>query len=132
MKEIKLNNEEYALFKVNKEDYNFHIKDGEFQHLCWTDLNSKTCQTYDESYFYNKYKIIGVLSDILKDEDICKELVEEIVEDEYQGYKHYHNKGIMNENDWCSHYIEATDSFLSYLQSIDLDLTKQFLLIQKL
>lgn len=114
MKEIKLNNREYLL--VDIEDDDDIIFDG---------IESRIMS------YHKEYKKIGKVSDILKDEDVCKGLVElfSITRLSQFGYKDY-LKSIPNaENFTCK---TATDSFLSYLQSIDLDLNKEYLLIQKL
>jgi len=80
------------------------------------------------------HKIIGKISHILKDEDICKELVE------FYDYKES-NKWFIELIMWKDYNFQlneeelfdfdfARDSFLSYLQSINLDLTKNWILIK--
>jgi hypothetical protein len=77
---------------------------------------------------------LGMISNILKDEKICKGLVEsKRIKESWSDnmatvYLNYSRKlsliGL-----YCQ---QSTDSFLSYLESVDLDMTKEYLLIQKL
>lgn len=78
---------------------------------------------------YNKdirvhYEIVGSITKLGEFDFDCKNYVEEVIQDEYQGYKHYHNKQFMSEDDWCSHYTEPKESFISLLQSKGIFLEK--------
>jgi len=69
---------------------------------------------------YDGYTGVGRVSDILKDEEICKTLVEENKEFLYENYMSDNAKAGFN---------NATASFKSWLESIGLDMNKQWLMI---
>jgi len=112
MKEITLNNKEYKLIPIDKSD-----------DIMFDDIEGRIMS------FHKGYKKIGRISDILKDEDICKGLVGLPL----FKYDIYNNGKLI----WIpiekvdGFKWKATDSFLSYLISIKLYLTKEYLLIQK-
>jgi len=78
--------------------------------------------------YYDKYTGVGRVSDILKDEEICKTLVESInVCDGHFSSKKSHKEYI---NYLGGHYyLSAIESFQSWLKSIGLDMNKQWLMI---
>ncbi len=92
-------------------------------------------EMYQELYT----NINDTLNSILKSNDTTivyeldqENIVEEIIQDEYQGYKHYHNKLYQTEDDWTSYYVEAKESLQSLIQSLGLDVNKNYLILQKL
>ena len=112
MKEITLNNKKYKLILINKYD-----------DIMFDNIEGRIIS------FHKGYKKIGRISDILKDEDICKGLM--IKDNWSKPYSHLWTKHNADKEKECWWVSTATDSFLSYLQSIDLDLTKEYLLIKK-
>lgn len=138
MKKITLNGKEYLLLDIP--DDTIRKKLGIFcgdKNVNWklTKLCKKPFINFNANgkVIYNErlpitfqYLLIGKISDIVNDEDVCKELVEQ---QWGTNYKDYDKVGKQN-NPFM--FEKATDSFLSYLQSIGLDMTKQYLLIQKL
>jgi len=138
MKEITLNNKNYLLVEVPDDAHDFYIND-----IGCIRYSIGSMSSVIEPIKIGKYlekdndKLIGKISDILKDEEICKGLVENIeFGDKEIYYKLLYNNYIANCRDYRdiidAAYEKATDSFLSYLQSIDLDLNKNYLLIEKL
>ena len=123
-----LNNLNYLLGEVPDDAYDFRYKtmpDEQKQlvgNIKDEDGNIGTCYINDNP----QGEIIGKISNILKDEDVCKGLVKE---GSYM--KTYHNY-ITNDTHKSNQLPTATKSFSSYLHSIDLDLNKSWLLIQKL
>jgi hypothetical protein len=137
MREITLNNKNYLLVRVPNDVTWFEISENNLGNFINKELGIVSQQFleygrdkikyYDADNFYlpkGKWKIVGKISDILKDEDICKGLVEDFIFNKIEGFTNYLYEFIPE--------LKATDSFLSWLESIELDLTKQFLLIQKL
>jgi len=134
MQEITLNNQNYLLVETRK-GYTCRISMHNDHLRCMEDTigNSSRMNYIDlpEINEDQEYKLIGKISDILKDEDVCKGLIlkidfehpidsNKIVGSSYNDYtndENFHNK--------------ATDSFQSYLRSINLDMSKQYLLIKK-
>jgi len=129
MQEIILNNKNYILINLGKASWNpnlpSHIthpmEDGRtISEPIYTEFFDKPGS---QRYIINKSEIIGMVSNILKDEDICEGLVKKVMNGQH--YQNYNYKSITDR--WVK---TATDSLLSYLQSIDLDLTKEYLLIK--
>ena len=124
MQEIKLNGKNYLLVEVPNGafDFRYKIMPDEQKQLVGTikdeDGNIGTCYIRD----ITQGRIIGTISNIIKDENVCKGLIEENREFLYKNY--------ISDNDKAG-FNNATNSFLSYLQSIDLDMTKEYLLIEK-
>ena len=138
MKEIILKGKNYLLVEVTIDAYSFRYKKmpDKQKQLVGTikdeDGNIGTCYIRENP----QGKLIGVLSDILKNENICKRLVENF---NYKTLDKWGNELIMwkdynyqFDNEELFDIDYATDSFLSYLQSIGLDLSKNWVLIQKL
>jgi hypothetical protein len=133
MKEITLNNKEYLLVEVPNDAYDFYLSNN--RHVGYTTLyfwsslirkhHNNTNQLSKEAWDIKRdnYTIVGKLSNILKDEDVCKGLVDK----SNKGTKRYKNYKTFRYGS-----ITAVKSFLSYLQSIHLNLTKSWILIQKL
>jgi len=152
MIEITLNNKNYLLVEVPEDGKNYKVG-------IWSDnsttleFQSDTFKMDYDSYEINvseknqlkeitlsmnsiKTKLIGKISDILKDEDICKELVEFY---DYKASNKWFTELIMwkdynfqlNEEEVFD-FDYARDSFLSWTQSINLDLSKNWILIKKL
>jgi len=130
MKEITLNNKNYLLVEVPNDAYDFRYKimPDEQKQLIGTikddNGNIGTCYIRENP----QGKTIGIISDILKDEDICEGLVEsspsEICKKRigtygFKVYDHPHTTA-----------FTATYSFQSWIQSIDLDMTKSYALIE--
>ena len=111
MKEITLNNKEYKLIPIDKSD-----------DIMFDNIEGRIMS------FHKGYKKIGRISDILKDEDICHNLAYNELKS--VGYVYLDWQQPDNEKRPYK-FDKSTDSFLSYLKSIDLDITKQYLLIQK-
>lgn len=121
MKEIILNNQNYLLVEIPDDATNERIY---IEGTLFVDTPLKKAVIICN--LKTSCKIIGALSNILKDEEICKGLVNIILTSTLSII--YYESFDRNRNS----FYKATDSFLSYLQSIDLDMTKQYLLIQKI
>jgi hypothetical protein len=125
MQEIPLNNKEYLLVEVPDDATDFRYDSWFTRYI----NHSKGGIKLDVNT-----KIIGKISDILKDEDICKGLVEsKRIKESWNSSMTTVYLNYIPKEDLIGIYCQqATDSFLSYLQSINLDLIKSWLLIQKL
>jgi hypothetical protein len=140
MQEITLNNKKYLLVEVPDDAHDFGFMSHNNSLFYW--LNSIRTISGGKGgmvkleYNVNNLKLIGKVSDILKNEDICKELVEFKLETLYpEGFESFTDGGYRNYEIHSSPYYncrKAEQSFLFYLQSINLYLTKSCLLIQKL
>jgi len=131
MKEITLNNKEYLLVEIPFDTYDIRYKtmpDNTKQLVGTIKDNSGnigTCYIRENP----QGKLVGKISDILKDEDICHNLAYNELKS--VGYVYLDWQQPDNEKRPYK-FDNPSDSFTSYLQSINLDLTKQYLLIQKL
>jgi len=121
MKEITLNNKNYLLVEVSDDAFDFNVAAGNIMFL-YHDLDIHPNGFELIKYDNNDLLLIGKISDILKDEEICKGLVEE--------NKAFLYKNYMSDNDKAG-FNNATFSFISYLQSINLDMSKEYLFIRK-
>ena len=128
MKKITLNNKKYVLVEVPAGAYDFIIlSNGIYFTLQYfisgvlqTELNFAP---FSES---EQFSVVGKISNIINNEDICKELVElDCAKDWSMGYFDY---ATVNKS-W---YGNPCNSFLSYLKSINLDMTKEYSLIRTL
>jgi len=118
MQEITLNNKRYLLVEVPNEDVNTSSY--------YDKLYTKYVNNSQGSISFNAYTdIIGKTSSIIKDENICKKLVKE------GSYMRTYFNYITNDTHKSNQLHTAIDSFKSYLKSIKLDLTKNYLLIQR-
>jgi len=130
MKEVILNNKNYLLVEIPDSARRFEITTQtdviETRYYLWA-INMVTLYLTTNV----KPKIIGKVSDILKDEEICKGLVELANEQMVDTGNKLHYKDHRSAS-WELDYDKATDSFKSWLESIELDTTKQYLLIQQL
>ena len=150
MQEITLNDKKYLLVVVPTDGKNFKTS-------IWSD-NSTTLEFQSNTFVmeYDSFEInvseekqlkeitlsmnriktmiIGKISDILKHEMMCKDLVEffnyktpdkwgkELIMWKDYNY-HFNNEDLFD-------FDYAKQSFLSYIQSINLDMTKEYLLIK--
>jgi len=129
MKEITLNNQNYLLVELPSDATDIHeiyINDVGCIRYTIGHMSSVIEPVQIGEYLEkNKHQLIGKISEILKDEEICKGLVE-------------HKKLTDTIFLFCSYtsknpcHLKATDSFKSYLESINLEMSKQYLLIKKL
>lgn len=110
--------------------------------------NSKGTSTItikDEEYlieYGTKDLILGKLSKILQNEELCSEIVEQHNSFFWKVPRFYnylkYPKANINEltksipYDNLFEFFKATDSFKSFLQSINVDMSKEYLLISKL
>jgi len=153
MKQVTLNNQNYLLVEVPADAYDFNWNClYDWKNYLLTFFIKGQPQTFsnkDKYYFDSRCqymgsninsnylpKIIGKISDILKDEAVCKGLVEshnyktpnkwnkDLIM--YRDYNYNFNDEKLFDFDYSKH------SFLSYLQSINLDMDKEYVLIQKL
>jgi len=137
VKEITLKNKKYLLVEVPDDAENFTLEDNDG---ITYDSFSEEIKTGKPWGFIDleksSYEIVGTISNILKAEDICKGLVENFTM--YVGSQRLQKLGAVDKlvyNNYIDEQVpksKATDSFLSYLQSINLNLSKSWLLIQKL
>jgi len=128
MKEIILNNKSYLLVEVPDNATNFRFAGNETYLFCTLNNIDTPVIHYD---FLN-CQILSTIEDILKDENICKRLVEVYTSETldifgrvitlYRDYKNV----IIDFDFEC-----AIDSFQSWLESIELDITKSWVLILK-
>jgi len=132
MKQITLNNKEYLLVEVSNDAKNIkynHTPDWKLKHLVFT-CEKDTWYSADFIDAKLVVKIIGKLGDILKDEEICKGLVESInmcdghftSKKSHKEYINYHGG---------HYYLSAVESMYSWLKSIKLDMTKEYALIEQ-
>lgn len=135
MIKIKLKNNTYLFIESDQDSHSHSLT----KFKTHTVINYKRTLTGDSNWSENiggvnvkllNYEIISTTKDIT--EEIAENIVEEIIQDEYQGYKHYHNKLYQTEDDWTSYYVEAKESLQSLIQSIGLDIHKNYLILQKL
>ena len=135
MKNIQLNNKNYLLVEVPDDAYDFQILSPNYENWDGNYLVAKpdTHLLLDKVY-KNSHQIIGKLSDILKDEDICKGLIEDcsIYAKCWKNYTYNGATDIGGQFNSAYSCWSATDSFLSWAESIELDLSKNWVLIQKL
>jgi len=123
MKEVILNNKNYLLIEI-PDDSNTSEIDENFLYVY--SINGKLTFALQAKSFTN-CKLIGKVSDILKDEEICKGMVDKFSLLTPVLYVNYLNNFYLDKQ-----FDKATDSFKSWLESIELDLTKQYLLVEKL
>ena len=134
MKEATLNNKNYLLVEVPVEARDFMVLPHN-NSIAWLGSN-KTISGGNGGMInlecdVRNLTIIGKVYDILKDEEICKGLVELANEQIVDTGNKLHYKDHRSAS-WELDYDKATDSFQSWLESIEIDLTKQYLLIEKL
>lgn len=130
MKEIIVNNTTYLFVKVPDDAYDLGMEtDCEVSYKI-SSAEYKRINTSSLDFIFNVNGIIGFTKDITEEQ--AGGIVEEAIEDEYQGYRHYHNKLYQTEDDWCSHYLEAKESLQSLIQANGLDITKNYLILRKL
>ena len=126
MQEIQLKSKNYLLVEVPKSNKNFsNFYTSDAGNLFGINNITKEQQQCDLYLNLSNCIVIGIISEIVKDEDICKVLVEGgfCSTNGWFLYEDY-----LNEND---SFVKATDSFQSWTESIDLDLTKSWALILK-
>jgi len=133
MREIRLNDKEYLLLDIPDNVYDFCL------HTIFISANQGSeyelpvdwfSDNFVNHNFERDYAVRGKIADILKDECICEGLVEkDDMGNDCSGYVKYTTG--KNNLTW-SMYKNATDSFYSWLKSINLDMTKEYVLIQKL
>lgn len=131
MQEITLNNKQYILYPIQENEHSFFKQNYKSHSVLSFKIGNKGGNgAYNDPNLYIGYEIIGKISDILKNEDICKRLVENHPN---LGYRDYHPDAFIILENWTANwrFSKATDSFLSYLQSINLDMTKEYLIILK-
>jgi len=137
MKEIILNNKNYLLVDLSDlpNPRFFVIQDYKKKKRLEITIDKRNASIFNNKLDFTNYyvslkkgdyTIIGSVFDILKNEDICKGLVKE------GSYMRTYHNYITNDTHKSNQLLTATDSSLSYLQSIDLDMTKEYLLIHKL
>lgn len=134
-REIKLNGKEYLLIEVPSIKLEFRIHSRYLvMGIDERDVVSKIKKINegDTKGFYVlpnfDYKVIDTISTL--NETKCKELVESInvcdghftSKKSHKEYKNYHGG---------HSYLYAFESFMSYLRSTSLDMTKEYLLLQK-
>jgi len=138
MKEITLNNQDYLLVEVPSDAVNIrfiHIDDWKLKHLVF-DCGKEKCYSSDFIDAKLITEIIGKVSDILKDEEICKGLVESY---DYQknkplnpniDYVYYKDYTFDFKDEELFDIDRAIYSFQSWLESICLELTKEWIMIK--
>jgi hypothetical protein len=112
MKVIILNNKNYLLVEVPDDAYDFNILSPNYENWDGNYLIAKpdTHLLLDKVY-RNNHQIIGLLSDIIKDEDICKGLM---IKDNWANpYSHLWTKHNADKEKECWWVSTASDSFLS-------------------
>lgn len=132
--EFKTSNGKFCLLQVNKDYSNFRIIDSDVNEgerlviFKWNNQHSM----FDEQYqWLLNHQIIGFISELTEEQ--CQEVVEEIYiqgmfSDEYV-YKNYLSKEETNEYN-C--FTLAKYSFKSLCESLNVDLTQNWLLIKML
>jgi len=131
MQEITLKGKNYLLVEVPGGLMQINVFDTCYSYYVLTDEMERVI---DFEEMESEKELIGVLYDILKDEDICKELVESHT---YKTPNKWGKELIMwkdynfqlNEEELFD-FDFARQAFMSYLQSINLDLTKNWTLIK--
>lgn len=131
MKEIKLQDKTYLFIEVPNNSHDFHILSPNKENWNGNYLIGKP-DIYEliDKVYKNNWEIISTTKDITEEQ--AGNMVGEVIEEHYQGYKHYHNKLYQTEDDWTSYYVEAKESLQSLIQSIGLDIHKNYLILQKL
>jgi len=122
MQEVTLNNKKYLLIEVPEYSSDFEIDNNYLSFKMPSDgfgYDSFECIKLD----CTNLETVGLISDIIGDEYLCKTLVEENKQFLYKNY--------MSDNDKAG-FNNATESFKSWVEAINLDLTKEYLLINKL
>ena len=130
MKEITLNNKDYLLVEVPDDAENIrynHTPDWKLKYLVFT---CEKDTRYSADFIDAKLvvKIIGKLSDILKDEKVCHYLADSELKS--TGFL-YLDWGQPDNEKRPYKFDDASNSIISYLQSIELDMTKEYALIEK-
>ena len=132
MQKVTLNNKNYLLVEVPDDAKNIrfnHTANWKSKHLVFN-CGKEKCYSADFIDAKLVVKIIGKLGDILKDEEICKGLVESInmcdghftSKKSHKEYINYHGG---------HYYLSAVESMYSWLKSIKLDMTKEYALIEQ-
>jgi len=130
MKEITLNNQDYLLVEVPNDAHDFYINDIGCIRYSIGSMSSVIEPIILGKYLEkDKYNLIGKISNIVKDEEICKGLVEHHPNLDYRNYNPDAFTILAN---WAANwkFNKATDSFQSWLKSIDLDMSKQWIMIK--
>jgi len=135
MKKVMINSKIYLLIEVPDNAYSFREKvfnsGGHFimfeprvqPHLFLQSIKLGRTKKSD------KFKIVGLISDIIKDEKICHTLAL----NELKSLGYIYLDCLQPDSEKRPYKLDkASDSFISYLKFIKTDLSKQYVLIQKI
>lgn len=139
---LKIKNKIYLCVKVSNDFNTFIIKQYPTAGTYLQELDSKSLNNWKAKIPNGNYTIIGKLSDLLKDETKCKDLVELIPVEEMPspsndmcGGCHYDYKDYMNIGEYAGYngdagsFRYAVDSFKSLLESNNIDMTTEYLML---
>jgi len=140
MKELTINSQKYLLAEVPSDITWHEISNNELGGFINKTLNitsqnflsygGKKFTYYSPDNFYlpkGRWEVLGKTSDILKDEEACKELVDSSMNMKRYFKDYIQDKFFLKKE---GKTYTAADSFLSYLQSIKIDVSKEHLLIR--
>ena len=133
MKETILKNKRHLLVQIADDAIKIKVFNTCY---CYCVLNDDMERVIDFDDMESEKHLVGTLSDILKDEDVCKGLVESY--DYQKNIPHNPNIDYVRYKEYTCDFKDeelfdiskAKGSFLSYLKSINLDLSKKYILIK--
>lgn len=139
MIQFDLKNKNYILIEVPSDAYDFSFRrNNQIIYLRKNVINPLTgieksviidIPNTKYGFVVKDWSIVGKLSEVLQNKELCKQLMEKY--NWSRPYSHLWTKFVKDKKKEAWWTSKATDSFKSFLQSINVDMSKEYLLISK-